>query len=353
MLDHQQFLEKLARSMGTRTRVPIDAAWRTFQQMYPKIVVTPDARMRLMEMFNQLAADGKIQMPVGKRGWDRTAKTAIPLWIEIIREKKKEQLPRMDEIVWPPELQFAAGLENRVHQETLLQIRDWLAAGGRKAKPVPIKERSASIFGDEKRLDKLMKTELFEPGALTLDLLHCYPISPDLTWEKGATEASTILVVENSNTYHSFCQWNRITGCYAACVYGNGFMIHHTCNELPKVLEETNPRAKLEYFGDLDATGIRIPLHLSTLLDTRVVPAELWYEVLVTHFEQTSKKPVKASPGAWTAKELNWFSMPLRMRIEQIFCAGYRLAQEFVGTDYLRTVTAMNTSRSAVYRGKP
>jgi hypothetical protein len=35
-------------------------------------------------------------------------------------------------------------------------------------------------------------------------------------------------------------------------------MIHHTCKELPGVLQETNLKAKVEYFGDLDATGIRI-----------------------------------------------------------------------------------------------
>lgn len=340
MLDHQQFLEMLPRDTGTRIRVPIDAAWRTFQQMYPKIAVSPDARIRLMEILNQLVTEAKIHMPVGKRGWDRTSKTAIPLWIEIFKEKKNEQLPRMDEIVWPPELLFAAGLENRVHQKTLLQIRDWLAAGGRKANLVPLKERSVSIFGDEKRLDKLMKTELFGPGALTLGLLHCYPIYPDLVWERGNAEAPAILIIENSNTYHSFCRWNRISGCYAACVYGNGFMIHHTYKELSKVLQATNPQAKMEYFGDLDATGIRIPLHLAKLLKAYVLPAECWYEVLVAHFEQADKKPVRTSPGAWTDSELNWFTGPLRLRIEQVFQAGYRLAQEFVGTDYLCTVFA-------------
>ena len=293
-----------------------------------------------MEILNQLTSESKIQLPVGKHGWDRTAKTAIPVWIEISREKNVDVLPRMDEIVWPPELQFAATLESRVHQETLLQIRDWLAAGGRKASLVPLKERSASIFGDEKRLDKLMKTELFGPGALTLELLHCYPIYPDLVWEKGNAEAPAILIIENSNTYHSFCRWNSISRRYAACIYGNGFMIHHTCKELPRVLQETNPEAKLEYFGDLDATGIRIPFHLCTLLKAPVLPAEFWYEVLVTHFEQTDKRPVKASPGAWKANELAWFSDALRLRVEQVFRSGYRLAQEFVGTDYLRAVPA-------------
>jgi hypothetical protein len=52
-----------------------------------------------------------------------------------------------------------------------------------------------------------------------------------------------------------------------------------------------------------------------------------------------SLTPVKASPGVWTANELAWFTVPMRLRIEQVFRAGYRLAQEFVGTDYLQGVS--------------
>jgi hypothetical protein len=44
------------------------------------------------------------------------------------------------------------------------------------------------------------------------------------------------------------------------------------------------------------------------------------------------------SPGEWTADDLRWFSPSLRQRIEQVFLAGYRIAQEFVGTEHLQNV---------------
>jgi len=292
-----------------------------------------------MEILYDLVRQEKIRLPSGKKGWDASSKPAIPHWLGIPRTRSEVKQPKMSELAWPPELQFAASLDSRTHQETLLTIRKWLASGGRKANPAPLKERSADIFGDEKRLDKLMKTDLFSPGALTLQTLHCYPIYPDLIWEKGRIDAPAILVIENSNTYHSFCRWNEQSKQYAGCVYGNGFMIHHTCPELKQVLQETNPNATIEYFGDLDATGIRIPVILSGLLQSVglpvVRPAEKWYEVLIVQFVKSHEKLKKAHPGAWTAKDLAWFSMPLRQQIEDVFQLGYRLPQEFVGTEWL------------------
>jgi Uncharacterized protein conserved in bacteria C-term(DUF2220) len=292
-----------------------------------------------MEMLNDLAQQGKVRLPKGKQGWDSSACPAVPKWLEVFRPREPDARPKMDEIAWPPELRFSASLESRTHQETLLKIREWLAAGGRKLNPVPLKERSADIFGDEKRIDKLMKTDLFAPGALTLETLRCFAVYPDLIWEKGRADASSILLIENSNTYHSFCSWNERSKRYAACVYGNGFMIHHTCPELKKVLKETNPNATIEYFGDLDVAGIRIPIHLSSLLQKAglpaATPAETWYEVLVAQFKKSRGKLKKAYPGIWSTKDLAWFSLPLRQEVEKAFQLGYRLPQEFVGTECL------------------
>ena len=52
-----------------------------------------------------------------------------------------------------------------------------------------------------------------------LDILQYYAVFPDLVWGKGNVVASSILGIENSNTYHSFCRWNQTSGRYAACVY--------------------------------------------------------------------------------------------------------------------------------------
>jgi hypothetical protein len=339
MLDSLRFFQKLDAGSGKRVRLPIEEAWRTFQKLYPKLSISTEARGRLADMLKGLAQQGKIRFPQGKKGWDLGTKPPLPLWVEILREKAQDMKPNMDEIAWPPELMFAAGLKSRSHLDVLLAIREWLAGGGRKAGMVPVKERSAEILGDEKRLDRLLKTDLFAPGALTLDALRCYPVYPDLIWKQGRVDAPALLIIENSNTYHSFCRWNTSAGHYAACVYGNGFMIHHTFHGLRRILAETNPKADIHYFGDLDAAGIRIPTELNKLHQKAGLPAvcasETWYGVMLDQFRDARSRMRRVHPGSWTSEDLAWFSPHLRSRVEEVFQMGYRVPQELVGTGYL------------------
>ena len=44
-----------------------------------------------------------------------------------------------------------------VSLECLLKLQEFFADGGRDRQPVPLKERSLQIFGDEKRLDALFR----------------------------------------------------------------------------------------------------------------------------------------------------------------------------------------------------
>jgi len=351
MLDCDSFFKKLEARAGTLARLPIAEAWRAFQTLYPKLSISIESRTRLAELLDQLVQQGKLRLPRGKKGWDLGTKPPLPNWIELIREKPNDAKCGMGEVAWPPELMFAASLKSKIHMQALLRIREWLADGGRKAGLVPLKERSAEILGDEKRLDYLLKTELFAPGALTLDTLRCYAIYPDLVWEKGLTDAQSILIIENSNTYHSFCRWNVDSGHYAACVYGHGFMIHHTYRELQRVLQETNPKATFHYFGDLDVAGIRIATELSRLSQDAgfqaVAPSEIWYGVMLDQFLRARAKLRRVHPGSWTTRDLEWFSPQLRSRVEEVFRLGYRIPQELVGTGWLRSSSPASHDQAA------
>jgi hypothetical protein len=338
MLDSARFFQKL--DDGRRVRLPIAEAWRAFQKLYPKISISTEARSRLAELLTELVQKRKIRFPQGKKGWDFGTRPSLPHWIEILREKTPDSKPGMHEIAWPPELAFAASLKSRSHLEVLLRIREWLAGGGRKAALVPLKERSAEILGDEKRLDQLLKTDLFLPGALGLDTLRCYPVHLNLVWERGPTEARNVLIIENSNTYHSFCAWNAKSGEYAACVYGHGFMIHQTHEDLQSIMKETNSGAAILYFGDLDVPGIRIPVELGRLLNRiglpTVKPAERWYGLLLDRFPEARAHMRRKSPGTWTDSDLAWFSAEVQVRVRQVFEEGYRIPQELVGTHCLQ-----------------
>ena len=77
-----------------------------------------------------------------------------------------------------PALAFAADERNLARRTTLEAINTFLIAKRReKLHPVPTRERSLHIFGDEKRLDNLRKTKttLFE-GRISLSDLSCYAV---------------------------------------------------------------------------------------------------------------------------------------------------------------------------------
>jgi hypothetical protein len=105
-------------------------AWRVFQKLYPRLSISTEARGRLAELLENLAQQGNLRLPKGKRSWDHTAKPSLPLWVEILREKAVDKTLGVDQVPWPPELGFAAKLKTRVHLEVFLRIQQWLASGG-------------------------------------------------------------------------------------------------------------------------------------------------------------------------------------------------------------------------------
>jgi hypothetical protein len=70
---------------------------------------------------------------------------------------------------------------------------------------VPVGERSAELFDDEKALSRYRKTRLFASGALILDLLACYdPRLPAASQHVPGDGPVILLVAENLATYTLF-----------------------------------------------------------------------------------------------------------------------------------------------------
>ena len=61
--------------------------------------------------------------------------------------------------------------------EDLIKLNSFLSERREDRVDVPIKERSLEIFGDEKRLDALRNTVLFDDGRLTLEHLRCFAVA--------------------------------------------------------------------------------------------------------------------------------------------------------------------------------
>src|SRR5436190_1947522 len=71
-----------------------------------------------------------------------------------------EELRKIREFLWEPELSFLRDSRMNLSFDELLQLNDFFKNRTAARKIVPIKERSLQIFGDEKRLDILFFSSL-------------------------------------------------------------------------------------------------------------------------------------------------------------------------------------------------
>ena len=195
----QQFWDELRAAYPRRTRFALEHLLETFRQTFPHRLGDTDARSVLAKLLGELEQSGAIRLPnkVNRRAYDHSERTPLPR--HVASTERPSRLKQLN-VVWRPELAFASECGSSLQAE-LLAIQKWLRNGGTAATPVALRERSVEIFGDEKRLDSLLGSQLFAPGRLTLELLRCYlpsvPIYVVSISEDGLLRP--LLVVENHN----------------------------------------------------------------------------------------------------------------------------------------------------------
>lgn len=236
---------------------------------------------------------------------------------------------------WAPELMFLSETRCGVNGNDLIAINTFFQKGGRNLPMVPIKERSLVLFGDEKRLDALATTSLFGPGRLSLDQLRTFVVPEPLPWRRGPGPAGTVLVLENVATWHSFSIWNASSARYAAVVYGGGHRFVDGILSLVELTAEIGAIQQIDYFGDLDFEGLRIPQLAATRAEALKLPAprpfEWAYKILIAVGKPTAA--VRAGdPGIF----LEWLPISLRPTVHNLFAANQRIAQEWLGHETLR-----------------
>lgn len=345
MSEAERLLDEL-RARAARKRVSIDDVWVAFRAVIRGYTGSAEARSRLASILGELHDGGRVGLPRSPRLWDRLAEPRLPAWIALT-SGKPASAARVDHraVAWPPELAFVAELARAPLIDELLAVRRFLSEGGRERIFVPSAERSLELFDDEKRLAALRKTSLFGAGRLSLELLRCYEVAPPLVWEVGPAdlEASdrAILVLENLHSYESFCRWNARSGAYAAVAYGHGSEFLATVRDLPRVCSAVGS-ALVEYFGDLDSAGLRIPSDARTVLlgetfEIELRAAERWYAELLEHAEEarTGGQRVRADDAL-----MLWLPEALRSRATSFLEEGRRLPQEHVGFERLSLLDA-------------
>lgn len=325
------------RAQAASTRVELADAWREFLVVSPTHAGDPEAGARLHALFIELQQAGVLVLPRGRGCWDRTSRPHLPRWVRVPSgQSAPPERVRHREVAWAPELAFVAALPRVDALDELLAIQRFLSQGGRDAPMVPVRERSAELFGHEKRLEDLAGSRtLFRPGRLSLELLRCHEVPLPMVWRPGprAARGRPLLVVENHHTYESLCRWNGREAAWAGVVYGAGTAFERLVPDLARVMMEAAAAPLVEYFGDLDEVGLATPCTAAATARSLelppIQPAERLYELLLDRGNALNVVNPDSSRAPETARQ--WLPQALRDRAASWLDRGLRLPQELVG----------------------
>lgn len=330
-------IELFARlNQSSHKRVPLQEVRRAFFELRPEAANNPDRNALLLADLRGLEVAKLIQLPAAG-SWEKRGNPPMPNWIQLVRT---EEAPHRDyaAVPWVPELGFWPELKPTM-LEAARAINDYLLEHRGRVIPVPIKERSLEIFGDEKRLDNMRRGNTLFSGRLPLDVLGAFIVPLPLPYKKAEAPGKPVLIVENHNSYWSFGQWNLKTRRYAAIVYGSGEAFRSSGRALGDVLNEVGG-VGAEYLGDLDPKGIAIPLEFNAAAESgcpHVAPAIEYYKWLLEYGvlrERTSQMGEDVHKQA-----AGWLGDSLGNSLGDLWSNGFWIPQESLG---FQALMAMN-----------
>jgi hypothetical protein len=326
---------------GPRRRISLNEVRAAFARACPELAEQAERRQYLIELIQNAINGGACRLPRDSKARDRQDPSGLPLFIVLTAPDKAPRVVVPQGYPWHPILQFALEERSRRRLRCLKAINEWLKRNPDIATVVPIKERSLEIFGNEKKLDQLRGGGRSLFGArLTLDDLGCRICPLPLPFEMGPPSAQgrPILVLENHNTWFSFCAWNRSTGRYSCVAYGGGGHRNGLAYDqgfLDELLQDAGAH-EVTYFGDLDPAGLSIAAGVARIRAERgvapLIPAVTLYEWLIAH---GSRRPMRTRQRSLT-NDILWLPEVIRSPVAALFEARLRIPQESLGTIALK-----------------
>ena len=341
--------EEALRALGKR-RIRLPELRAAYLRANPDALNAPNLRRLLLDALRGLERTEFADLPAPGRGWDRSGSPALPRTVSLFDAARTQRSPEAH--AWLPALAFAADERHPVRREDLQAINAFLlSARDRSLSPVPTRERSLQIFGNEKRLDELRKGEskLFE-GRISLEDLDCYPVAPPLPFETPTRPSPErpVLVLENYHSYDSFRRWNREAALYAAVAYGGGNAFRQGASNIDELIVRTTASGAL-YVGDLDPPGINILLGVNhrRRAERRILvqPHRGLYGWLLAH---GCRRPLDKAPRDGLAARLGEvFPVGVASALGELWAEGLRIPQESFGLEQLRGEEAATASPDA------
>ena len=304
------------------------------------LVGDPAARARFRQALDELVSASLITLPAAasRSAWDAIIEPPLPVRVTRVDGESARPAVRPGPRVWPSALEAAGWIASRADEHAVLErIARWLRDNPAPVQ-VPIGERSAELFGDEKALGRFRKTRLFISGALTLDLLACYdPPLPFASQHVPGVGPVILLVTENLATYTSFLAAAR--GLDTASrpdlhvAWGVGGSFEQSVLSIP--LLDPLPRY-VRYFGDLDLAGLRIAARAARQAAKAdlppVLPATACYRFLLegpANWRRPDDSNDVGQPDY--ADACAWLPPALSPRAAQLLASGKKIAQEHLG----------------------
>ena len=329
-------LELLLENSRAR-KIALSTLRQEFAKERPELASSGTFRARLRERLEELAAAGRITFPSESgRAWDTVGTPSLPKWVQRPPTAKPTRVDPAT-IAWLPAMAFARKLQKAADVEVAVAINDFLVRHRHALQPVPLKERSLQILGDEKALGRRCRNGVLFGGHLRLETIGAFDPAPPLPYETIGVRGLPVLLLENHHTYWSFSSWNAAARRYSAVVYGAGWVISRCGEAVAAVMQQTGGMG-VEYFGDIDPTGIRIALKLAAQVKDAQLPALRAAAELYAHaLREGVRRPLGRVPSRLQLEEAKtWLPASLHADIEQLYAAGQRIPQESVGLDVLR-----------------
>lgn len=330
----------LAEQLGVRRRrVPLDEIWQHLFMLEPALRTDAGKRARLAELLDELAEQGLLELPRTRGSYEHSEKPPLPQWVlvgeqQISRSAASTETART--FPWRPELSFVASLARVSPEElSLLQrVNGFLRDGGPQSPVVPAQERSLQLFGDEKFLDRVSRGRLFSTGRLSLALLRCeYDPPPFVIAHVG--DGDVLLVVENGATFRTLRRLLNHDTPVGVLAYGGGLAFIQAVGSALDLVQRVG---RIVYYGDLDPTGLHIPIEAgeraAELGLPAIEPASDLYRLLIEHGHDAAG-PESCSAGraeqlaGWLADE------ELASHAAALLARRRRLAQEWTGYELL------------------
>lgn len=326
-----QFAERLC--AAPKKRIALAQLRQLYFELHPEVQNHPERSAMLLKALRSLADDGVVTLP-GADSWERVGQPVLPKWVTVVRKPNPAPLRDFARVPWVPELGFWTELKPS-QLEAAFVINQYLLQHRNSLFPVPIKERSLEIFGDEKRLDAMRSSNTLFSGRLSLEALGAFVVPLPLPYRPAAASGKPVLVVENHNSYWSFGEWNQSTRLYAAVVYGAGEAFRSSGAALGEVLREVGGTGAV-YLGDLDPKGVSIPLDFNRAAHDgiQVVPAVEWYGWLLLHGRRRDRPPCHDL----TPLATQWLGLELGTELNELWHEGRWIPQEALGFKQLQSL---------------